>query len=483
MKTCATAAPKKPIMNLITKLLNIATAFLITLTGRDTYIEGVIGQPEKFDPLQVSTNPIDKSITKLVFSGLTKTNSEEVTPDLAKGWEISENKKTYTLALDAEKKFHDGKPITAKDVIHTASMSAQLRNIDITIETENKIKINLETPFAPLLKTLSLGIVPKHRFNKQNPLEPVGSGSYQIANVERGTKKTDEITLKKFRRDAPGPTKIIFKFFENAESLLTAAELGDIDGFSYHGTAPECFSNVNVPLQGRYFALLFNLKGKELLKDDALRRNLAYLVNREKIIQEAAEGNGVPAYAPLETTWASTELDIPKYDPAQAKEFSGEINFVYPQAEKYKKMANIIKEDWEKTGLEIQLNPKTAAEIKEEILPQRDFDVIIIGQEVGNDPDQYNLWHSTQTENGNNFSGFENMRADQALEEGRTTHGQEARKEHYVNFQTVFAEQLPAIFIYRPTYTYHTKKTEGELNLEGIFKPDERWERILNLSE
>ncbi len=470
-------------MNLITKLLNIATAFLITLTGRDTYIEGVIGQPKNFDPLQVSTNPVDKSITKLLFSGLTKINSEKVIPDLADGWEISEDKKTYTIQLDTEKKFHDGKPVTAEDVIHTASMSEQLRNIDMAAESESKIKINLETPFAPLVRTLSLGIVPKHRVNKQNPLAPVGSGPYQIVNIERGTKKTDEITLKKTRVDEAGPPKIVFKFFEDAESLLTAANLGELDGFSYSGPAPENFSNLTAPLQGRYFALLFNLKGKELLKDEELRKNLAYLVNREKIIREAAGGNGVPAYAPLETTWASTELDIPKYEPAQAKEFSGEINLVYPQAEKYKIMAKIIKEEWEKTGLEIQLHPKTAAEIKEEVLPQRDFDVIIVGQEVGSDPDQYNLWHSTQTENGNNFSGFENMRADQALEEGRTTHGKDARKEHYANFQTVFAEQLPAIFIYRPTYTYHLKKTEGALNLEGIFKPEERWERILNLSE
>lgn len=470
-------------MNLITKLINIATAFLLTLTGRDTYIEGIVGQPENFDPLQVNTNPVDKSITKLIFSGLTKTTAENVTPDLAKDWEISEDKKTYTIQLDTEKKFHDGKPITAEDIIHTASMSAQLKNIDVTAETESKIKINLETPFAPLLKTLSLGIVPKHRFNKQNPLAPVGSGSYQITNIERGTKKTDEITLKKFRKEAAGPSKIIFKFFENAEGLLTAAKLGEIDGFSHHGTAPGNFNNVNVPLQGRYYALLFNLKGKELLKNEELRKNLNYLVNREKIIREAAAGNGVPAYVPLETTWASTELDIPKYDPSQAKEFSGEIKLVYPQAEKYKKMAKIIKEDWEKTGLDIQLNPKTAAEIKEKILPQKKFDVIIIGQEVGSDPDQYNLWHSTQVKDGNNFSGFENMRADQALEEGRTTHGKEARKEHYINFQTVFAEQLPAIFIYRPTYSYHMKKTEGDLNLEGIFRPEERWEKILNLSE
>ncbi len=469
-------------MKLLQTLMSLITGLFLSISGQRIYIEGTVGQPNEIIPNQITDNPIDTSIAHLVFEGLTQIKSDgTVAPGLAKDWELSDDKKTYTFHLDPEARFHSGQPVLADDVIYTASQSEYLRGLDIEKEDNHTITINLETPFAPLLHILSTGIIPKHRENNHNPLTPVGSGPYKISKVEKGTQKIESITLRKFEPNQVGPEKIVFKFFQTEEGLRTAAELGELDGFSFIEESLGCYQPEEAILEGRYYALLFNLQGSDLLKDVNLRRTLAALVNRKKIIEEVTNGKGRPAYGPLQNTWAKGDIEKPEYDPNTEKTFEGTINITFPENEKNQQTIQIIKEDWEKVGLTVNSEPVDSQILINEVLPQRNFDVVFIGQEVGRDPDQYNLWHSTQAKDGNNLTGFENMRADKALEMGRTEHDVEQRKEHYQNFQTVFMEEMPAIFVYYPQYTYHIKPTQGDLNLEGIFDPTERWERILEM--
>ena len=75
-----------------------------------------------FAPLYSET-VYDADIEDLVFEGLTTTNkSFEPVPALAAKWEISEDNKTYTFYLNKNAKFHDGEPVTAKDVKYTFEM-------------------------------------------------------------------------------------------------------------------------------------------------------------------------------------------------------------------------------------------------------------------------------------------------------------------------------------------------------------------------
>ncbi len=469
-------------MKLLQTLISLVTALFLTISGQRVYTEGVVGQPEKITPHENIDNHIDNDISYLVFEGLTRIESDgNIAPGLAKNWELSDDKKTYIFHLDPEAHFHDNHPVSAEDVVYTASKIEQLKNLKIEARDEHTIVIELENPFAPLLRILSVGIMPKHLEDRNNPLAPIGAGPYSIKNVKRGTQKIESITLKKYRNERSGPEKIIIKFFQTEEGLLTAAELGELDGFSSEQEPTECYQTAKTILEGRHYILLFNLQGKEFLKDADFRRTLARLVDREKIIKEVANNNGKAAYGPLQNSWVREKIEEPTFEPDTKKEYEHTITITFPETEKNKEMIQIIKNSWEKTGLTVDLLPVNNSELKENILPRRDFDVVLIGQEVSRDPDQYNLWHSTQADNGNNLTGFSNMRADKALEMGRTTHDQEKRKEHYQNFQQVFMEEMPAIFIYYPGYTYHTRTTEGALNLEGIYRPTERWNRILEM--
>ena len=468
-------------MSLFQTITTFLASLLTLISGAGIYTEGLVGQPQNIHPLFCQENQIDRDIASLVFEGLTRLDENgQIAPGLAQSWEISEDKKTYTFKLDPKARFHDGKPVTAKDVLFTASKLPQLKNVKAEELDPYTVRIQLETPFSPLLELLSLGIIPRHLDKKMNPLLPIGAGPYKIKEIERGTRIIKSITLVKFKKDRPGPEKIVLKLFETEENLLTAAKLGELDGFASQNSAPSNFNSQKTSLQGRYFSLVFNLKGKEILKEAEFRKTLARLTPREKIISEVLKSNGTPINGPLQNTWTKVEIEPLEYNPDPKKTWEGELNLVFPDSKIHSKTADILKSEWEKTGIKVAAKAANLSEIKNEILPKRLFDVILVGQEVGRDPDRYMLWHSAQIETGANLAGYKNMRADRALEEGRKEHNPEKRKEHYQNFQRVFMEDLPAIFLYQPTYTYHLKKTKDRgLNLEGIFVPSERWERIL----
>ena len=74
----------------------------------------------------------------------------------------------------------------------------------------------------------------------------------------------------------------------------------------------------------------------------------------------------------------------------------------------------------------------------------------------GYEPDPYPLWHSSQAEDGQNFGGYSNPDVDRLLVEARQAHPEDRneRKELFGEFQRIFAEDIPALLIYHPVYSY-----------------------------
>ena len=76
------------------------------------------GQPQTLDPALTHRGP--SGPIGSIFSGLVRLNTDlQVEPDLANGWQISDDGTLYTFYLHPEATFHDGRPITAEDVIYS----------------------------------------------------------------------------------------------------------------------------------------------------------------------------------------------------------------------------------------------------------------------------------------------------------------------------------------------------------------------------
>jgi peptide/nickel transport system substrate-binding protein len=112
------------------------------------------------------------------------------------------------------------------------------------------------------------------------------------------------------------------------------------------------------------------------------------------------------------------------------------------------------------------------------VIKPRAFEALFYGIVVGADPDMYPLWHSSQVEAGLNIANYDNNEVDKLLEDARKSSDNEVRREKYLQFQEYLAEDLPAIFLYSPTYTYlQSKKLKG-FDVVTIITPQDRLANI-----
>ncbi|MCP4422518.1 MAG: peptide ABC transporter substrate-binding protein, partial [Chloroflexi bacterium] len=92
------------------------------------------GQPRTLDPAKTLGGP--GGALGLVFSGLVTLDSDlQVQPELAAGWEVSDDGLTYTFYLRKNGLFHDGRPFTAQDVIFSWERAANPETGSDTVQT------------------------------------------------------------------------------------------------------------------------------------------------------------------------------------------------------------------------------------------------------------------------------------------------------------------------------------------------------------
>jgi ABC-type transport system substrate-binding protein len=114
-----------------------------------------------------------------------------------------------------------------------------------------------------------------------------------------------------------------------------------------------------------------------------------------------------------------------------------------------------IVDSWKKLGFNIKLRVESG-------IPQN-FQALLITQSIPTDPDQYFLWHATQTKT--NLTKYNSKRVDKDLEDGRKIITEDDRKAKYYDFQKTLLEDAPAAFLYFPkTNIIYLKKVEKLLD-------------------
>lgn len=153
-----------------------------------------------------------------------------------------------------------------------------------------------------------------------------------------------------------------------------------------------------------------------------------------------------------------------------------EFDIVTADTAEYRKASKIISGAWQELGIKTRITFIPPKDITREILRERNYDILLYGVIVGNDPDQYPFWHSSQVDYpGLNLSRYINRSVDTILEDIRETDDEAVAAPLYAEFQTKVTEDIPAIFLYSPTYTYVlTDKVQG-FDIQHISHPSDRF--------
>ncbi|MFA5086170.1 MAG: ABC transporter substrate-binding protein [Candidatus Paceibacterota bacterium] len=146
------------------------------------------------------------------------------------------------------------------------------------------------------------------------------------------------------------------------------------------------------------------------------------------------------------------------------------------------KTAQIIKEQWEKQGIKIDIQTLSETETKK-VLRERDFDILLFGEQMGGIPDPTPFWHSSQRiDPGLNLSSYTNSKADGLMEKARKYSDYENtdRIKALNDLQDLLVSDAPAIPLFTTDYLYLTKKNIKGINLEKITDASKRFVNVEN---
>ncbi|MBI3442745.1 MAG: peptide ABC transporter substrate-binding protein [Candidatus Sungbacteria bacterium] len=322
-----------------------------------TYAEGILKEPRAINPV-LAVSDADRDLSRLVFSGLLAYDGNgALKTDLAERYEISEDAKSYTVTLKKNSVWHDGQPLDADDVIFTiqtiqnpafkSPLRPNWQGVQIEKLDRFTLRFTLRAPYAPFIENLTVGIIPKHVWEKVSPeqaglnefnLKPVGSGPFQYDSLKQqpdGTLIWYQLTRNpRYYGTGPYISTVVFYFFPTEDDLIGAWRRGDIDGFGPVTPAriPELSRKNSVVLQiqvPRLFGIFFNDSKSKVLADRRVRQAILHALNKKEIAQTAVSGGATPLDSPLpwlgEETAVSSELS---YNPDEAKQLLTQAGWV-----------------------------------------------------------------------------------------------------------------------------------------------------------
>jgi peptide/nickel transport system substrate-binding protein len=493
-----------------------------------TYIEGVAGAPQFVNPLLAQYNQVDRDLVALVFNGLTRTNSQdEPEPDLALRWVVSPDGITYVFNLRRDVRWSDGELFTADDVVFTISLIQHpdfpgvpdLANLWRTVRVEKlddyTVRFQLQQPFPAFLDYTSIGIVPKHvlaavpagaltthAFNTH----PVGTGPFVLSEIS--TRRAVLVPNPRyFGRKRPYLAAIEFRFYPTHEHLLTAYRAGEIMGIS--DVPPHLFPQVaRIPELNVYsarisgfFIVYLNLQDVDhspFFQTARVRQALLYGLDRQALIDSALNGQALVAHGPIRSwIWAyDPGVRQYPYDPAQASALLDEAGWTDTDGDGTRDrkgvafhfsvltsddlvavaLAQGMARQWEQLGIRVQVETLGAG--LGDRLRAHDFQAALVELVLSGDPDPYPMWDQTQIENGQNYGGWDNSKASAAIAEARRLVDREPRKQHYSEFQQVFADEVPALIIANPVYTYAVDQAVKMVQMGPLVTPSDRLRNV-----
>jgi peptide/nickel transport system substrate-binding protein len=497
-------------------------------------IEGVVGTPRFINP--VLTAASGSEMVELIYAGLmTVDESGTLVPEMAESVNISNDGLTYSIILKNSLTFHDGKPVTANDVLFTigqiqdpnvkSPLFSNWEGVRLERVSEREINMILAKPYGPFLENLTVGILPEHIWDdttsdtfpfSQYNTEPIGSGPYMIDSTMRTRGGIlESFTLRPFK-DYAGTRaniqKLSIRFYPGETELLQAWNNKEIQSIS--GIGPEDIKKLGdislthvvhtVPLP-RTFAVFFNQNEAPVLRDKAVRRALSALIDRDALIRDALLGAGYPLFGPIPTTYSSSSIPIAQSTNRidEARNILQAGGWVYNSESNYwqknqngltltlaftlatannsalARTAELLKTEWNKAGIRAEIKQYEQVDLTQEVIRPRKFDALLFGTVIGREMDFYPFWHSSQrSDPGLNIALYTNTEIDSLLEKARTETSHTARIEQNKQFAQKIEDDVPALFLFTPSFTYIVPKNVQGVTLTGLVEAHERFANI-----
>lgn len=376
-------------------------------------------------------NNLPPLITNLTSEGLVRIDqSGKAVPNLITGWQVNSDSTVYTVTLKDNLYWSDGTRVRASDI------ALSVADTDISTPDDKTIVIKLSDPFSPLPSLLDKPILKKN--------SNLGLGPYQISRIDKSGVFVSRVILSPIKDNLP---KVVVHFYSNEKTLKSALRLGEVQSILGATQIDDDFkitpyTETDTTNFKRLVTIFYNTKDS-VLSDKNFRLALSYAAPSIK--------GEILAKTPLSpSSWAFNPntrvyLDSPDAASSSLAKVKDNRNSIITLTSiaPLERVGDEIVGAWERQDIRAQLRVESG-------IPQN-FQALLIYQDIPSDPDQYSLWHSTQTQT--NISGYSSPRIDKDLEDARKILSFDDRKAKYQDFQKVLMDESPATFLYFPKYS------------------------------
>ncbi len=507
-----------------------------------TVVIAAAAEPSSLLPV-VTTLPQATAIYSQLFDRLAELDSTlntvgdaGFTPRLAKSWEWARDSLSVRFALDPRARWHDGTPVTARDVAFSFRLTTDPR---------------LDSPVAPLLANVDsvsapdsatavlwfarrspqqffdavyhLYVLPEHLLRAVPPgqvatsafaRQPVGSGRFRFGRWERAQRVELE-AVRDHWRGRPSLDRVVWAFAPDFGTATIRLLGGDADFLE--NLRPETLGEMSrnralrlVPYPSLDYGFLqFNLRAADgsgaahpLFADRELRRALTMGVDRERVVRNVFDSLAYAAVGPVPRAvfpdWKQLR-QIP-YDVARARALLDSLGWtdadgdgvrerggvplafsvVVPTSSQIRqRLAGLVQEQLRALGARVTVEPLDIGVFVERLNDRR-FDAAMGGWKA--DPSPANIRQTwgmigARTTGGSNYGSYESPAFDAAVDSALNASAPAKSRAHWLRAYQTIVDDAPAIWLFEPRLVAgaHRRIRLQGLRADGWWAELDRW--------
>ncbi len=461
--------------------------------------------PTNLDP-RVGIDAQSERIDELIFDALLDRDDHlNVTPALAERWEIPDPL-TYVFHLRRGVKFHDGRPLTSRDVKWTfdsllqgkirTTRAAAYRYVDhLEAPDDSTVIFRLKEPFSTLLWNLSagaMGIVPYGSLTEMTE-HPIGSGPFRFVSAELDK----EVIVERndnYWREKPHVPRVRFAVVPDPTTRALELRKGSADIVSNSLSSDMVLAlqkEPNLEVQHEPGTMLayvaFNLRDP-ILRDVRVRQAIAYAIDRRPMIEYLWRNFAQPAASVLPPQSWACNPDVPKYEyaPDKANKILDDAGYAAKDGMRFhltmktstvdettRLMVAVLQQQLRGVGIALDIRMFEFATFFSDVTSGAYQMCSLRWIGSNEDPDIFEYaFHSDKfPPHGANRSFYVNPRLDALINQGRSETGLSRRKAIYDEVQNILATDLPYINLwFLDNALVHTRRVRNiHLNLSGNY--------------